>query len=223
MQITTKQTARSRRQVLLGLCVTGAAAISAPAVWANQDAELYDPVPPPDSVFLRLLSIPADGTVQVGPATFDVGTPGQISTYQVLKGGTWPMRAGDMAVELDLAPGSSYSLALIPDAPGYVLFEDQIISDPRKCGLMLYNLSASPARLFVPSKDKEIPIIKGLASMAHKTRAVNAITVDLAVSADGVEITRFPKIKLQRRSHFSFVVAGTAGAYTAVSAENETV
>lgn len=213
----------SRRQVLYGIGATVAAVPFGGTVWANQDAELYDPVPPPDSVFLRVLSTHAEGKVQVGPASFEAGTEGQISPYRVLKGGTWPMRAGDLSLDLELAPGSSYSLALVPEAPGYVLFEDEIISDARKCGLMLYNLSASPARLFVPSKDKEIPIIQGLAPMKHKTRAVNAITVDLAVSADGVEITRFPKIKLQRRSHFSFVVAGAAGAYTAESAENETV
>lgn len=209
----------NRRDAMLGLASAGIAS-ALPLPGRAQDEGLYDPVPPADSVFLRLIS--AMGGAQVGPAVFADGGEGAISPYKVLEAGTLPLSAGDLSAELTLEPGTSYSLALIPEAPGYILFKDEIVEDPRKCGLMLYNLSATPAKLFVPRDGKEIPIIEGLAPGAHQTRAVNAITVDLAVAADGSEIGRFPQVKLRRRSHMTFVVAGPAGALKAMSAENAT-
>ena len=198
--------------------IAGAAATLLPRAVAADEA-LYDPVPPPDSVFVRLIAATRPAALQVGPASFSAETPG-ILPYQVLKGGTWAVRGDDLTAELQLVPGASYTLALTDRAPGYVLFRDEIVEDPRKCGLMLYNLAVEPARLFVPRPEKEVIILEGVGPNGHKTRAVNAITVDLAVGAGGTEVARFPEVKLRRRSHITFVLAGAEGALTALSAEN---
>lgn len=211
-----------RRGLIAGAAVAAVGALS-PFSGANaNDEELYDPVPPPDSVFVRLLDVAGEADApdaQIGGVMLS-RTGAKATAYTVLKAGTWPLQMGGTSADLVLEPGKSYSIALVASKPGYVLFEDQIVEDPRKCGLMFFNLSSAPAQLVVPQEDKEITVIDALDPGTHKTRAVNAITVDLTVKADGVEAGRFPGVKLRRRSHVTFVVTGNAGTFVAFKAEN---
>lgn len=187
---------------------------------ANEDAALYDPAPPADSAYLRVIALNAEKerSVTVGPARFDVAAEAAVTPYKVLSAGEWPVAAGGEPSDVSLDVGGSYSLALGLDGAA-TLIKDEIVEDPAKCGLMLYNLTGGAARLYVPVKD--IDIVPEQPPGGHKTRAVNAITVDLAVAVDGAEIARFDEVKLRRRSHFSFIVGSSEGAMEAMMAENQ--
>jgi len=206
----------NRRTVLKGLGGAGAIAIGAPA-WANDDEALYDPAPPADSAYVRLVAGGASESVSIGAAIFPAGAAPRIEAYRVLPAGKYAV-SGGASGEVTLAAGSSYSY-LIGGATEPALTQDDIVGDPAKCGLMLFNLSDAPAaRLYVPGRD--IEILGGVATGAQKTRAVNALTVDLAVGPPDAETARFPNVKLRRRSHVSFLLAGSAGKYAAVMARN---
>jgi len=206
-----------RRAVLAG---AGAAfaALAAPPAFANlQDAALYDPAPPADSAYIRVIAGAPAAAIAIGAAAFPASEGARIHPYRILPAGDHPIDgAGGGAAALQA--GASYSY-LTGGPAGDRLIRDDIVSDPAKCGLMLYNLSAaSAARLYVPGRD--IEILAGVPAGAQKTRAVNAVTVDLAVGADAAEAGRFPAVKLQRRAHITFLAWGSPGAYGAAMAMN---
>lgn len=206
----------NRRTVLRALGGAGAIAVTAPA-WANDDEALYDPAPPADSAYIRLVAGGASESVSIGAAIFPAGDAPRIEAYRILPAGKYAV-SGAASGEVTLTAGSSYSY-LIGGSTAAGLSQDEIVGDPAKCGLMLFNLSDAPAaRLYVPGRD--IEILGGVETGAQKTRAVNALTVDLAVGPPDAETARFPNVKLRRRSHVSFLLAGSAGDYAAVMARN---
>ena len=207
-----------RRDVLAGILGATAATTfgAARADNKNEDESLYDPAPPADSAYIRLIAGAAVEAITIGDAIFPAGDAARVEPYRILPAGQYDV-AGAASGSVTLEAGSSYSyVAAGVGAPK--LIKDDIVADAAKCGLMLYNLSDSVARLYVPGRN--IEIVGDVATGAEKTRAVNAITVDLAVGAGEAEVAAFPEVKLRRRAHFTFVLSGSGGAYAAIMALN---
>jgi alginate O-acetyltransferase complex protein AlgF len=193
--------------------------VSAEPAVAN-DQELYDPAPPSDAAFVRVLNGGSSGDVTptVGDAKYGkVAAPG-ISAYRVVKQGAQRMKAGEKTESIQVEAGKYYTLAL--SAEGNVtMLSDAIIEQPSKAYVYFYNFSDAPKASLRATK-QNVDVVGDVVANTGNHREMNALTVDLAVVADGKTIKDFPGVVLKRRSGVSFLLTGTGDAKQAAMIEN---
>lgn len=192
------------------------------------DQELYDPAPPADAAFVRVVNGAAEAVdVSVGSAAYAQVSKGAAAAYQVIKEGEYTPTvkvAGKSEQEpaLKIAAGKYYTLAVVNGASGVDLkeMEDAQMSNPAKAYVYFYNLSdKANAAVRAPKFNKDVVAVTAAQSSA--SRDVGQATVDLAVSAEGKDVKVFPAVALQRRAGVSFVLAGSGDALTATMVNNE--
>lgn len=206
------------------LRLTLAAAILAWAapVWAD-DSALYDPAPPPNSAFVRVIDARGKGEMQASVGEVAVTVPKSgISPYIVVPAGEQPVALSTDAGKVTLAAGKYYTIAFfVAGSPEPKLIEDELLTNPAKSGVYVYNFSdAATIALFAPQPKANV--IGDLAPGLSAFRSVNAVTVDLALLAGSETVATFEKVALKRRSGMTFVVFGAAGARSGVAVANET-
>lgn len=193
--------------------------VAATPAMAN-DQELYDPAPPADAAFVRVLNAGASGDISptVGDAKYGkVAAPG-ISAYRVVKQGTQSMKTGDTSESIEVTAGKYYTLALSGEGSVTTL-SDAIIEQPSKAYVYFYNFSDAPKASLRATK-QNVDVVGDVAANMGKHREMNALTVDLAVVADGKTIKEFPGVVLKRRSGVSFLLTGSGEAKQTVMMEN---
>lgn len=196
------------------------------------DQQLYDPAPPSDSAFVRVINgTGADANVTVGSATYQkVAKSGGVAAYQVIKEGEYTPAlqvsgAATQETPLKVAAGKYYTLAIVKDAKdadGVAVkeMEDALMSNPTKSYVYFYNLTdKATAAVFSPKHKKDVVAVNSAFSAASKE--LGQLTVDLAVTADGKEVKQFPAVAFQRRAGVTFVLSGEADALAATMANNE--
>jgi alginate O-acetyltransferase complex protein AlgF len=199
----------------------GSLAIAGAVYPSYADGALYDPAPPPNSAFLRIMSaaptVVADGKIGGNPV--DLGEV-NVSAFVVVPGGKSAVEAGGKSGEVD-CPSGKYCSAVfdLAGAAGPALIVDQVLDNPAKSGLHFYNLTDQAAlTLFAP--DQGVALFEGVPSGGMKFRQVGAVTVNLTVKAGDSEIAKIDGAALKRRTGHSVIVRGASGSVTAAIVEN---
>jgi alginate O-acetyltransferase complex protein AlgF len=189
-----------------------------------QDAALYDPAPPPNSSFVRIIDARGEGNLQATIGNVSVTVPETgVSPYVVVPAGEQDVTLSSDAGKVTVDAGKYYTIAFfVGGSPAPALLEDEVLDNPAKSGVYLYNFSDEPSvKLFAPQPN--VAVVDDIKPGASAFRAVNAVTVDLAVMAGDQTVASFDKLALKRRSAMSFVVFGAGEApATAVAVVNET-
>jgi alginate O-acetyltransferase complex protein AlgF len=187
--------------------------LSALAWPALADEALYDPVPPPDSAFVRIIDAGAaavNGTVGGKPA---ISETSGVSPYQIVPKGKQPIRIGDVNGEIEIAPAKFYTIALMDGK--LTTFEDPSADTPGRAGIVFYNLADAPGgSVYVPKL--KVAVVEGVAPGATASKIVKAVTLDkIEIKLGDQVVAAFDAVALRPRSAMTAYVAGKAGAYKA--------
>ena len=219
---------------LLVVFAIGIAGMLAPAARAGQKSGvLYDPQPPADSAYLRILHLAG-----AAPLALDVGgrqrvehlSRAEVSEYLVLPQGRHrlELRAGGRkwVFPAELAAGRAYTLALGPQgrAEGGRLFEDTPPANRLKALLSVYHLAPDAGPLDVATADGSTTVFGGLAPGDMRAVAVNPIEVDLAVRRGGQQaVLAHVHLAMQRGGAYSlFLLPGEGGGVELRAVQNRT-
>ena len=207
------------------LTILAALLFSLQTAHAADDAALYDPAPPADSAFVRVINAAEGGPVDVslGANSFSkVAFPG-ISAYQIVPQGAHSAKLGGDETDLTITAGKYYSLAVVEKdgKKEIVQIEDPQIKNPAKALITFYNLSDAPAAALYAAAQKA-DIFPAVKTGDKASREVNALTIDVAVKdAEGKEVSSFKGIELKRKSGVNFLLAGNGAAKKAIMAASE--
>ena len=183
--------------------------------------DLYDPAPPADAAFVRVVNATAAAAAsRVGDKDFGVVGPAEASPYRVVAKGERAVQIGAARADLSVAAGSFYTLAL--DGGGQV----HAVTDPTNTNLartllVLYNFSEAPSAA-LKTADGGTEIIGGVAPDGHESRVVNPLKVDLAAFVGDQAVGTFAGLSLGRGAAYSVIVTGAADAPKAVWVQNQT-
>lgn len=187
------------------------------AVHAQPAGLLYDPEPPADSAYVRVLvagntekvAITVDGKVRVPSLPAN-----QVSDYMVLTAGKHVLglqlagqtkAAGTMT--LDVTPGRATTLgfaaAQLSAAPA--VFEDKTGANKLKAMLAVYPLVKTPAALDILTADGTTKVFSNISYGASSALPVNPITVDL-IAAKAGDKSALAKASLEMKQSSSYSV-----------------
>lgn len=195
--------------------------LAAPLARADADQQLYDPAPPADAAFVRILNANPAGEVNatMGDATFgNLAYPG-LSPYMVVKQGEQTLKAGGTQETMNVEAGKYYTLAVAADGK-VVTLRDAIIEQPSKAYVYFYNFSDATKASLRATK-QNVDIVGDVEANSGKHREMNALTLPMAITADGKTVQEFPAVALKRRSGISFLLAGKGDAKKAMQIENK--
>lgn len=205
-------TISSTRRHILGLT-----AMAAASLWTSAHAEapkLYDPMPPANSAYVRVIAVGSEYDVWADQkeraSKVPSGTP---SPYMVVPPGSQQIevRAGGQKIAVPVTTQASRSFTiLLPElkADKAVVVSDKNNSNRLKATLMAYNLGAQPADL--STADGQTSIFKNLAPGAGNGLVVNPVTLDFkATAADGAALGN-GRIEMTPGSAYTVVLTGAA-------------
>jgi hypothetical protein len=196
-------------RLLMGAAAFALSLALATAVSA-QDAQIYDPEPPKDAVFVRFVDRTGAGnmSVEMSGQKVEIGEE-PASAYLLSKPGLKSIVVGNAKSDVMLDGGHYYTVVLDPKGLGSpILMNDKTSKNPAKSAVYLYNLSKLAAAELAAPKLKAT-VIKGVAPDGGDFREINAVTVSLAVMTDGKPVADFADVALERRASFSFFVFDT--------------
>jgi alginate O-acetyltransferase complex protein AlgF len=185
------------------------------------DDGLYDPAPPANSAFLRIISAATAAVVDgaIAGEAVDFGEA-NVSSYVVVPGGKSAVEVGGASGEVD-CPTGKYCSAVFDVAgdANPILIVDEILDNPAKSGLHFYNLTdQSELTLFAP--EQAVEIFKSVPKGGMQFRKVGAVTVSFTVKSGSNEVAKIDNVPLKRRTGHSIIVRGTSGSIMANMVEN---
>ncbi|MBY0355050.1 MAG: alginate O-acetyltransferase AlgF [Rickettsiales bacterium] len=188
---------------------------------AANDQQLYDPAPPADGAFVRVLNAQSgsEQTASIGDAKYTKLAYPAISPYQVVKQGAQTFKAGNIRPSLTIEAGKYYTIAVTQQG-SVVTLKDAIIENPSKAYVYFYNFSDIPKASLHATK-QNVDIIANVSPQNGQHREMNALTVDMAITHEGKTVQAFPAVELKRRAGVSFVLVGQADAAKAIMAKND--
>lgn len=163
---------------------------------------LYDPAPPANSAFVRVLNAPT-GTLGGKAVT---ATAGAASAYVVIPQGQFAAKLGAVSGPLSVEAGKFYSVAVVGGK--LALLTDQAAENRAKALLTIYNLS-STALVDLKTADGKTAVVAGVKAGQSGSRAVNGITVDLAAFAGPKALGTLKGAKLERGNAYALVLTDT--------------
>ena len=181
---------------------------------AQDLAGLYAPAPPPDSAFVRIINAtatPLSATLGSKAAT---APKAGISTYVVVPQGNVAAKVGAASNTLAVVTGKFYSA--VWNGKTFRLMTDVSADDRAKAQLTVYNLSTKPA-LDLKTADGKLSVVGGVKPGESGTRAVNGITVDLAVFGGSKALATFKGAALERGNAYAIVVTDGGSSMTVSS------
>ena len=185
------------------------------------EEDLYAPVPPADSAFVRTVNMSGDDktVIRVDGSAFPAGDHALVSNYAVIKQGEHALSVSDKKQSITIEAKQYYTIFIFKDSTAKVM-KDGLIEDPSKAMLYFYNLSDSAdGVLSVPSH--KATVFEKIAAGDSASRVINAVSVDLAVKAGTEDVATLEKVELKRQSGTSVFLTGEAGKYTAFSVQNK--
>ena len=167
------------------------------------EAALYDPEPPADASFVRVLNATDNASVTANINTQPVGftTSDPLSDYYVKTKGDYTISAGDINEKLSLNSGKYYTIAL-HNGKAHLL-EDTILKNPAKATLYVYNMTSSPLSIKAPKF--KATIFENIAPGTSDSREINAVSFELIASANDTELDTLSNVTLKRRQGTSLV------------------
>ncbi len=192
--------------------------LHAPAI--ADDKELYDPAPPADAAFVRLVNI-SDKTINglVGELNFKELAAKSAAPYRVLEAGDYDMSIGKIKEPFSVSAGNYYTFVYDKTeekdkkdgAQRLLKFEDAPVADPAKSMVYFYNMADKEAGLRAPNFNTTI--IPSVLPAEMQARELNALTIDAALNIDNVDVKNFTGVALKRRRGYSFFLSGKEPRY----------
>jgi alginate O-acetyltransferase complex protein AlgF len=184
------------RRLAFGLAL---AAIAAGAR-GEKDGLLYDPLPPANSAYVRIINAVPESAIEVtvdGRLRVRAIAPGDASDYLVLAAGKRTIAVGPpgkpahASITLDVAAGRAMSLAFheLASAARPWIFEDRANTNKLKAVVAVYYLAGKGPALDVLTADGTTKVFSALAPGSSSGLSVNPITVDLVAAATGTSDT----------------------------------
>ncbi|WP_084147846.1 alginate O-acetyltransferase AlgF [Deinococcus frigens] len=169
---------------------------------ATAQEGLYDPAPPPNSAFVRVLDVPA--ATLGGKAV--AAEKGAASPYVVIAQGDFAVKAGTVSGRLKVEAGNFYSV--VTSGGKLVLLTDQAAENRAKALLTIYNLSKA-SRVDLKTADGKTAVVSGVRSGESGSRAVNGVTVDLSAFDGSKALGTLRGIRLERGNAYALVLTDT--------------
>ncbi len=183
---------------LQGIFLAVVGALLMPPAFAaktQSDNLLYDPEPPADSAYVRVIhtghASPLEVLVDGKPRIRNL-TGGEVSDYLVLPMGKHTIAlqpAGKSSVRvsstLEVESGSALTVAFTSSNAKPLVFEDRANSNKLKAVLAVYRLDARPGTLDVLSADGKVKVFSNVAAGTSSQLSVNPITIDLIAVKSG--------------------------------------
>ncbi len=170
---------------------------------------LYDPAPPADSAFVRIVNAAAtEASAHIGRRELGAIAPGAVSPYFVAAAGEHTVRLGAIENPLTVEAQGYYTVA--PASSGATVVTDEGKLELAKATVVLYNFSALPT-VELKTADGGASVVEAVQPGASGSRKVNGVTVDLAVFAGDTKVADLPQRKLERNVGYAVVVTGEAG------------
>lgn len=171
---------------------------SCTALNAQTAGRLYDPEPPVDSAYVRVvlagdlgkMAVSVDGKVRIPSVASN-----QVSDYMVLKAGKHQLDLNastksplKLSMSLDVIPGRAMTVVFTPTMPPTVI-EDKTGSNKLKAMLSVYQFASNQKPLDVFTSDGKTQVFANLAYGKSAAIAVNPIAVELMIQASGDPIS----------------------------------
>jgi alginate O-acetyltransferase complex protein AlgF len=228
---------RSRRMVCTA--VAGWMFCTGPFASAQPAGQLYDPEPPADSAYVRVLVVQSETAIDVsvdGKLRATKLHAADASEYLVLsKGkhvlGLHPAGKSNAVTSytIDVVPGKALTLAfpaLKTDATPSI-FEDKANTNKLKSLLSAYHLDSKVGALNVLTADGKTKVFGNLSFGASNAIAVNPISIDL-IAAKATDNSNTPgasktSLSMTAGANYSvFLVPNNQGMLTARATQNKT-
>lgn len=209
---------------LLGMTVAG----------AQPAGLLYDPEPPVDSAYVRVINAAAEGIVDVrvdGRSRIQKLGAGEASEYMVMAAGkhTITLHASEkkeaqLTTNLDVVKGRATTVAFttLRGSSAPVIFEDKANTNKLKALLSVYHLAAKAGPLDVVSIDGKTKVFSNIAYGTSASIPVNPISIELMATKVG-EITPQASTSVamsQGGTYSILVLTGDGGKLVARSVQN---
>jgi hypothetical protein len=202
---------------------------------AQSTGLLYDPEPPADSAYVRVVHASRGEAVDIsvdGRSRISKLGAGEASEYMVLTAGKHAIAvssAGKPRVHasatIDVIRGRAMTVAFTAlkadTAP--VIFEDKANSNKLKALLAVYHLEAKAGPLDVVTADGNTKVFSGLAYGTSASLQVNPISIDLVVTAAGDKLPR-GRVSLamaQGGTYSIILLSGEGGKLVATALQNK--
>ncbi len=193
--------------------------VTSPAL-ANDDAELYDAVPPKDAAFLRIIYAGDQGEIEASVSGKPLGEFKELSIgeYHMLSSGDHSVIIEGSEAEVLLDSGEYYSYVIAGGKSK--LIEDASPRNPAKAMMYAYNLTQKPVTFSSPEHD--VVIFRDLAPLQGTSREINAVQIALEALHPGneVAIASYPEALFERRNGYSYVVAKPGEVFRAAHRTN---
>jgi alginate O-acetyltransferase complex protein AlgF len=201
---------------------------------AQPAGQLYDPEPPADSAYVRVVvssgSGPVDVVVDGRPRATKLGI-GDASDYMVLSAGKHTIAlhpagkpAAAVSHSMDVPSGKSLTLAFpaLKAGTAPVLFEDKGNTNKLKAVLAVYHLGTGPVD--VMTADGSTKVFTALAPGVPASIQVNPITVELVAARAGekAELARTKLSMTQGGTYSVFLLPGDGGKLSARAVQSRT-
>jgi alginate O-acetyltransferase complex protein AlgF len=232
------QPSNAMRRKLFLASVLGPALLPLNAL-AQPAGQLYDPEPPADSAYVRVLVVNADAPVDVlvdGRPRSQKINAGEIGDYMVLGAGKHVIsvqlsgKTNTLASHtLEVVKGKAMTLAFTSLKPGATptVFEDKANTNKLKSVVAAYHLDSKAGALDVLTADGNTKVFTNLAYGVSNSIQVNPISVELIASKTGEKSSQTspPKTTLsmaQGATYSVFLMPNHQGNLIAKTAMNKT-
>ncbi len=204
-------------------------------LWAQSAGLLYDPEPPADSAYVRVLLASRDAAVDIlvdGQLRIRKLGAGEASDYMVLSAGKHSIAihasgksAALLTAPLDVVRGRAMTVAfaaLRADVAPTV-FEDKANSNKLKALLTVYHLDAKAGTLDVLTADGNTKVFLGLSYGVSTSILVNPISIELMAvrSGDKTALARTSLAMAQGGTYSVLLLPGDGGKLTARAVQNK--
>lgn len=201
-----------RRRAAAAAVLAAGIAMPASRPLAAQQRPLYDPQPPANAAYVRVLAAAGPVDVQVGTRTRARAVPAATpSPYLVLAPGahTLNVRAGARRIDVPVTSVATRSFTVVVPATGAaVVTEDRVNGNRLKAALYAYHLGTGGA-VDIWSADFRTPVFRALAPGGHAALIVNPVALDVVVTAAGSRtVVATGRFELTAGGAASLVVTG---------------
>lgn len=191
---------------------------SAAAQAQDGNADLYDPVAPANSAFVRVLNL-SERNIEVtlsGKNKPQIVTGGQFGGYRFVAPGKQRIAVANQAIEHELKANTA-STVIYRDGQ-LLLIADQFVNEPRKAQIAFYNLTDKPAAL--KTVDGQHVVVDTIKRDETGSRMVNELKIAFAAYADSEQLIGFDELFLKKGRSYSYALLPAANGYRAITLAN---
>jgi alginate O-acetyltransferase complex protein AlgF len=204
---------------------------------AQPAGQLYDPEPPLDSAYVRLVVLNQDSAAEIsvdGRVRIAKLGAADVSDYLVLAAGkrsivvkSLDKAGGRLTYNLDVAAGKALTLAFTAGSAETTpkLFEDKANTNKLKSLVAAYNLDPKAGAINVSTADGATKVFSNLAFGTSNSIQVNPVAIELVAAKAGAAPTAGSKFGLTMTAganYSVFLIPNAQGNLTARAVQNKT-